>query len=126
MDESVKTIALDLEKQSTKLKIKGIEPTSRSRITVVIVDRKFSIAAELKDDSKPTITEAVGITTYSTSKPTVLSYVSMFESFFKLTELYEKSQAELRDTTDELEAMKKYLNDVIEEVSKYKMKSGEV
>ena len=38
----------------------------------------------------------------------------MFESFLKLTELYEESQSKLSDTTDELESMKKYVKEVLE------------
>ena len=38
----------------------------------------------------------------------------------KLTELYKESQSKLNDTTDELEAMKKYLNEVLEEVDKFR------
>jgi hypothetical protein len=68
------------------------------------------------------IAEAVGISTYSTSRSTVLSYVSMFESFLKLTELYEESQSRLHDATDELESMKRYLNEVLEEVNRSKVK----
>jgi signal transduction histidine kinase len=45
---------------------------------------------ELKDDSKETFHEAIGLSTYSNSKAGVLSYVSMFESLWKQTELYEK------------------------------------
>jgi hypothetical protein len=81
------------------------------------------VEVELKDDSKTVIEEAVGTSTYSTSKSTVLSYVSMFESFLKLKELYDKSQSKLNDTTDELEAMKKYLNEVLEEVDKFRKTS---
>jgi hypothetical protein len=44
----------------------------------------------------------------------------MFESFLKLTELYEQSQAKLSDTTDELETMKKYVKEVLEEIDKFK------
>ena len=120
MDENVKTIANDLEKQSTNIKIRKIEPSSRFTITVVIVDRKISLAVELKDDSKSDVSEAIGNTTYSTSKSTVLSCVSMFESFMKLTELYEESQSKLSDTTDELETMKKYVKEVLEEMDKFK------
>src|ERR687896_1880341 len=45
---------------------------------------------ELKDDSKKIFHEAIGLSTYSNSKAGVLSYVSMFESLWKQTELYEK------------------------------------
>jgi hypothetical protein len=120
MNDAVKMLAKDLEKQSTHIQIRRIEPSSRSTISVLIVDKKFSLALELKDDTKLVIPEAVGTSTYSTSKSTVLSYVSMFESFLKLTELYDESQSKLNDTTDELEAMKKYLNEVIQEVDKFR------
>src|SRR5918996_801691 len=44
----------------------------------------------LNDDSKKTFHEAIGLSTYSNSKAGVLSYVSMFESLWKQTELYEE------------------------------------
>ena len=50
--------------------------------TIVIVDRKYVLATELKDDFKELFEEAIGVSTYSTSKPTVLSYVSIFESLW--------------------------------------------
>jgi two-component system, OmpR family, sensor histidine kinase VicK len=120
MDENVKAIAIDAEKQSSNIKIRKIEPSSRSTVTVVIVDRKISLAVELKDDSKSTPQEAIGNSIYSTSKSTVLSYVSMFESVLKLTELYEESLSKLSDTTDELESMKKYVKEVLEEMDRFK------
>jgi signal transduction histidine kinase len=45
---------------------------------------------EIRDDSKQTFDEAIGLSTYSNSKPGVLSYVSIFESLWKETELYEQ------------------------------------
>ena len=55
--------------------------------TIVIVDRKYVLATELKDDSKELFEEAIGVSTYSTSKPTVLSYISIFESLWDQTEM---------------------------------------
>jgi hypothetical protein len=120
MDEVVRKIAKDLEKQSANIRIRSIEPSSRSTITVLIVDRKSSLVLELKDDSRLAPAEATGNITYSTSQSTVLSYVSMFESFMKLTKLYEDSQLKLNTKTDELEAMKRYLHEVLKEVDKFK------
>ena len=37
----------------------------------------------------------------------------------KLTELYEKSHSKLSDATDELESMKKYVKEVLEEMDKF-------
>jgi two-component system sensor histidine kinase VicK len=120
MDEAVKRIATEFEKQSSNLQIKRIAPSSLTTVTILIVDKKFSLAVELKDDSKLIVEEAIGTSTYSTSKSTVMSYVSMFESFMKLTELYEESQSKLSDTTDELELMKKYVNEVLKEMDRFK------
>ena len=55
--------------------------------TIVIVDRKYVLATELKDDFKELFEEAIGVSTYSTSKPTVLSYVSIFESLWASNEI---------------------------------------
>jgi len=44
----------------------------------------------LRDDSKQTFDEAIGLSTYSNSRPGVLSYVSIFENLWKQTELYEQ------------------------------------
>jgi chromosome segregation ATPase len=69
---------------------------------------------------KSTSQEAIGTSIYTTSKSTVLSYVSMLESLLKLTELYEESQSKLSDTSDELESMKKYVKEVLKEMDKFK------
>lgn len=59
-----------------------------------------SLAIEKTDDSKQDFIDAIGLATYSTSKPTVLSYVSIFECLsnqVKLSEqlkLHDKMQAE--------------------------------
>jgi two-component system, OmpR family, sensor histidine kinase VicK len=58
--------------------------------TILIVDRKVSFVIELIDDTKATFEEAIGLATYSNSKSTALSYVSIFESLSKQTELYQK------------------------------------
>jgi two-component system sensor histidine kinase VicK len=55
-----------------------------------MVDRKFSLAVELKDDTKDNSYESIGLGVYSNSKSTVLSYVSIFESLWNQSELFEK------------------------------------
>src|SRR5215217_3370492 len=67
-----------------------IEQEERGKATILIVDNKVSFVMELKDASKETFHEAIGLSTYSNSKAGVFSYVSMFESLWKQTELYEK------------------------------------
>ena len=67
-----------------------IDQEESGKATILIVDNKTSLVMELRDDRKKTFHEAIGLSTYSNSKAGVLSYVSMFESLWKQTELYEK------------------------------------
>ncbi len=57
-------------------------------VTILVVDRKESLVIEKKDDSKMDILDAIGLATYSTSKPTVVSYINIFESLSKQVNLY--------------------------------------
>jgi signal transduction histidine kinase len=75
---------------SSNFSVRFIE--TLSRVSILIVDRKYSLVAELKDDTKQTVEEAIGLATYSNSKSTVLSYSSIFESLWKQTEMYEQLQ----------------------------------
>ena len=63
-----------------------------SKVSILMVDRKYSLVAELKDDTKQLVTEAIGFVTYSNSAPTVLSYAAIFDSLWKQTEMYEQLQ----------------------------------
>ncbi|HLN35051.1 MAG TPA: HAMP domain-containing sensor histidine kinase [Nitrososphaeraceae archaeon] len=61
-------------------------------VTFLIVDRKFSMTAELVNDSTESPAESLGLSTFSNSKSTVLYYISMFENLWKQSELYEKAE----------------------------------
>jgi two-component system sensor histidine kinase VicK len=106
--------------ETNGIQVRHIESIMQTMVTIVVVDRTYSIAVELKDDTKENSEEVIGLATFSNSKSTVLSYVSMFENYMRLTELYKESQSRLSSKTDELEAMKQYLNEVLEEVDKFK------
>ncbi|HYY49240.1 MAG TPA: TrmB family transcriptional regulator sugar-binding domain-containing protein, partial [Nitrososphaeraceae archaeon] len=58
--------------------------------TILVVDRKASLVFEKIDDTKESFVEAVGLSTFSTSEPTIMSYVSIFENFWNQVDLYEK------------------------------------
>ncbi len=79
--------------------VRQIESSMQTRVTVLIVDRKYSLIVELKDDDKDESSKAMGLAIYSNSGPTVLSYVSIFESLWKQTELYER----IKDANKQLE-----------------------
>ena len=59
-------------------------------ITILIVDEKESLVIEKTDDSKENFEDAIGLSIYSSSKPTVMSYVSIFESLINQIDLYEQ------------------------------------
>ncbi|MDQ3838469.1 MAG: ATP-binding protein, partial [Thermoproteota archaeon] len=66
------------------------EETAVSTVTIVVVDKKESLVFEKTDDTKEDFIEAVGPATYSNSKPTVMSYTSIFRSLWKQVDLYEQ------------------------------------
>jgi two-component system, OmpR family, sensor histidine kinase VicK len=66
------------------------EETTVRTVTIVIVDKKTSLAIEKVDDSKEDFIDAIGLATYSNSKPTVSSYISIFEILWNQTKLYEE------------------------------------
>jgi signal transduction histidine kinase len=72
-----------------KIDIRYTNQISGTKATILIVDNKESLVMELRDDSKTTFDEAIGLSTYSNSKAGVLSYVFIFENLWKQIELYE-------------------------------------
>ena len=58
--------------------------------TILVVDCRFSLIMELKDDSRNDFLEAVGSSIYSNSAATVSSYGSIFEKLWQQSELYEQ------------------------------------
>jgi len=64
--------------------------------------------------------EAFGLATYSNSASTVLSYVSIFETLWKQSGMYEESQIQLHSAEAEMDRMKQYLNEVLNEVASFR------
>jgi two-component system sensor histidine kinase VicK len=90
VDDYVSSIIDKIKREDNiKIEIRNIEEPSQTKVSLLIVDRTSLLSAELKDDSKETSLEAIGLATYSNSKATVLSYASIFESLWNQTELYE-------------------------------------
>jgi two-component system sensor histidine kinase VicK len=90
VDDYVRNIIDKIKRESkTRIEIRNIEEPLQTKVSVLIVDKASLLSAELKNDSKETTLEAIGLATYSNSKATVLSYASIFESLWNQTELYE-------------------------------------
>ena len=83
---------LQQQQRNKIIEFRSIASTLGIKIKSLVVDRKYSLIMELKDDSKEAITtaSAIGWSTYSNSQPTVLSYISIFETLWRQTELYEQ------------------------------------
>ena len=81
---------IDRNNRKDKINIRFLESELQTRISILIVDRKLCLAAELRDDTKETSIQAIGLSSYSNSKSTVLSYVSIFETIWKQAEMYEQ------------------------------------
>jgi two-component system, OmpR family, sensor histidine kinase VicK len=92
-DHYVTNIIAKIKRESKiRIEIRNIEEPLQTKVSVLIVDRKSLLSAELKSDSKETSLEAIGLATYSNSKATVLSYASIFESLWNQTYLYEHTR----------------------------------
>jgi two-component system, OmpR family, sensor histidine kinase VicK len=85
-EQKIHKILLD----SFHTQIRNIETASTTKSTIIIIDRKESLVIEVKDDSKDTFIDSIGFATYSNSRATVLSYTSIFESFWKQSDLVKK------------------------------------
>ena len=67
-----------------------IPTASTNTVTTVVVDRHESLVIEQKDDSKMNFADAIGLSTYSNSKPTVSSYIAIFENFWNQIKQYDE------------------------------------
>jgi two-component system, OmpR family, sensor histidine kinase VicK len=90
INEKIQKIKRDNIKNFDIQSFEVISNIQINTITILVVDSKESLVIEKKDDSKLDFIDAAGLSTYSTSKPTVLSYVSIFESLINQVKLYEQ------------------------------------
>lgn len=88
--QRLSTILEEVKIQCPQVNVRTMEKGLHTRITIVLADRKECTIIELRDDTKDISYSAAGLSTYSNSKSTVSSYVSIFETFWEQTELYEK------------------------------------
>jgi two-component system sensor histidine kinase VicK len=95
IENMLKNAAVSQDQKGEKkrgLDLRSINTSSDavSTITIVVIDNKESLVFEKTDDTKENFIEAVGLATYSNSKPTVMSYVSIFKNLWNQVDLYEQ------------------------------------
>jgi two-component system, OmpR family, sensor histidine kinase VicK len=81
---------LSFSLSSLPIELRSIETDLTTKSIIAVIDRKESLVIEVKDDTKDNFIDSIGFATYSNSRATVLSYVSIFESFWKQSELVKK------------------------------------
>jgi two-component system, OmpR family, sensor histidine kinase VicK len=89
-DKEIESTIAQAKSICPRVNIRTTEEKLQTRITIVLGDRRECIIIELKDDSKDISSAAAGLSTYSNSKSIVSSYISIFESYWNQTELYEQ------------------------------------
>jgi two-component system, OmpR family, sensor histidine kinase VicK len=103
---SMKAVAIE---QRKNLDIRPVHMASEgvtvTTVTILVIDKKESLVIEKIDDSKEKFIDATGSATHSNSKPTVLSYISIFESLWQQTELYEH----VKESNEKLEKANEHL-----------------
>jgi len=81
---------LDSLKSIDGIDFRPLKESLQTRLTTLIVDRKFSLEVEVKDDTRDNSSEAVGLATYSNSESTVWTHTSIFETLWMQAELEDK------------------------------------
>jgi len=109
--KSTEQIVQHLKQQSPQnnIDVRFIEQSSGNKATFLVVDRKVSLVMELKDDSKQTFDEAIGLSIYSKSKSGVLSFVAIFENLWIQTELY----LQVKEANEQLKIHDKLMNEFV-------------
>ena len=97
------------------IKIMNLGEPSRIGASILLVDRKFVLYVELKDDTKYTSYEAIGPSLFSSIGSTVISYVTIFETMWRQQELYHQL-SKFQKQIETYEQTNKQLNDTIDDL----------
>jgi two-component system, OmpR family, sensor histidine kinase VicK len=97
-------------KESLNIDVKFLAEPLQLKVTIVVVDRSYSLAVELVNDDVYNSIDAMGLSTFSNSKSTVLYYVSIFESLWKQADIYKKAEELYEQLKYKNETQKQFLN----------------
>jgi len=106
------------EKYTTidNIMVREIPKQQEFRSTILMVDKKHLLTIEVKDDAKQTFEEAIGMVTYSTSYPTLLSYISIFETLWAQTEMFEHIRIANEKLIESEELEREFINTAAHEL----------
>lgn len=110
-DDQIDSVSKKMKDESG-INIMNLDESSRIKASFLLVDRKFVLFVGLKDDTKSTSYEAIGVSMFSSIRSTVISYVTIFEIMWRQQELYQQL-SKLRQRIETYELINKQLNDTI-------------
>ena len=70
--------------------IQDIAPSSSINAKIIVVDKQDSLVMEIKDGTKDSLDDTIGLSTLSNSKSTIASYSAIFENLSKQNQLYKQ------------------------------------
>ena len=109
-DQDVELASVVLETKLDNVNVRNMEAALQSKVTVVVVDRRLSLAIELKDDSRDDIQEALRSAVYSNTKSAAISYVAIFESLWKQVELIDQVNSLCKQLKDQQTDQREFIS----------------
>jgi two-component system, OmpR family, sensor histidine kinase VicK len=70
--------------------VRTVQQTFQCELTMLMVDQSLCLTVELKNDTRETYQDAIGLATYSNSEGTFFSYASIFENLWIHTQMYKR------------------------------------
>ena len=109
-DQDVELASVVLETKLDNVNVRNMEAALQTKVTVVVVDRRLSLAVELKDDSRDDIQEALRSAVYSNTKSAAISYVAIFESLWKQVELIDQVNSLCKQLKDQQTDQREFIS----------------
>lgn len=109
-DQDVEISSVALRAKLDNVNVRNMEATLQTKVTVVVVDRRLSLAVELKDDSQDDINEALRSAVYSNTKSAAISYVAIFESLWKQVELIDQVNCLCKQLKDQQTDQREFIS----------------
>jgi hypothetical protein len=75
-----------------KISIQHLSKPQQTKITILVVDKAYCMTIEMRDITATSFDDTIGLATYYNSESTVLSYISIFESLWIQSEIYQQKR----------------------------------
>lgn len=109
-DQDVEISSVVLGTKLNNVNVRNMETTLQTKVTVVVVDRRLSLAVELKDDSQDDINKALRSAVYSNTKSAAISYVAIFESLWKQVEQIDQVNSLCKQLKDQQTDQREFIS----------------